>query len=420
MTSPVKPEAALFLFHLRVGARLALRALAPVLAAVVFLIYILRLEFALELARILFLEGSLVESGLIGTLILTGLARIVAPRIAAGGGGWARSLPVGGGALRVSAVLSMVVAEAPVLAVLAALAWIVTGPHPASAMTHIAGLVVGAAGAGLANLPSSAKPWTKALPVAVCFLSFAGDAAILALTAVLLVFSMAWPGKTAGSRKKRGPRGSLPPAAFFHGVALRAVRGRVLLAYVPPVVILGAAKLFLKNNELSRGSAFALSLFALSLSLIGFIGPAADLLAARRPAWPWLRSLPRSASSRVRDDALFFALLALPLFGGIAVLSRPAHEALYLAGPLAWFAVRGAGAMRESGDRPFGVLGQAVIEGIILSLVLALLPWTAALLAAATPIAFLLARNAERRLKPTRWVERHHSGAGDPLSWSAS
>jgi hypothetical protein len=308
-----------------------------------------------------------------------------------------------------------------VLAILAGLAWIVTGPHPASVAAHVAGLLVGAAAAGLANLPSSAKLWTKAPPIAICFLSFTGDPIVLAAAAALLALSLAWSGKAAARRRKRGPRGSLPPAAFFQGLALRAVRGRVLLAYVPPLIVLGAAKLFLKNNALSPDSASALSLFALSLSLIAFIGPAADLLAARRPAWPWLRCLPRSAAARVRDDAVFFALLALPpLIAGLAILRRPAHEALYLAGPLAWFAVRGAGAMRESGERPFGVLGQAVVEGIILSLVLALLPWTAGLLAAAAPVAFLLARNAERRLKPTRWAERHHSSAGDPLSWSAS
>ena len=420
MAFPVKPETALFLFHLRVGARLALRALAPVLAACLFVYYVLRPEFTLELARILFLEGSLLESGAVGTLLLTGLARIVAPRIAAGGGGWIRSLPVGGGALRLSAVLSLVVAEAPLLAALGGLAWVVTGPYPASVATRIAGVIVGAAAAGLANLPSPAKPWTKILPVAACFLSFSGAAAVLGAAAALLALYMALPGQTAPARKRRGPRASLPSTAFFQGLALRAVRGRIILAYVLPVVVLGATKLFLTNNELSAGSAFAVSLFGLALGLTAFIGPAADVLAARRPAWPWLRSLPRSAAARVRDDAIFLALLALPVAGGVAFLARPAREALYLAGPLAWFAVRGAGAMRESADRPFGVLGRIAVEGTILSLVLALLPWTAGLLAAATPVAFLIARNAERRLKPTRWAERHHSNAGDPLSWSAS
>jgi hypothetical protein len=76
--------------------------------------------------------------------------------------------------------------------------------------------------------------------------------------------------------------------------------------------------------------------------------------------------------------------------------------------------------MREAGDRPFGTLGTVAVEGTILSLVVALVPPASYILAAAAPAAFLLARNAERRLKPTLWAERHHSNAGDPLSWSAS
>jgi hypothetical protein len=123
----------------------------------------------------------------------------------------------------------------------------------------------------------------------------------------------------------------------------------------------------------------------------------------------------------VLDDAVLLAFLGLALVAfGPAILRQPAWQAVYLLGPLAWLAIRGAGAVRESGDRPFGALGQIAIEGAILSLVLALLPWTSFVLAAATPGAFLLARNAERRLKPTRWAERRHSSAGDPLSWSAS
>lgn len=416
----MRSEAALFLFHLRVGARLALRVLAPVLAAILFLFYVLRPEFVLELARILFHEGSLLESGTVGTVLLLGLGRVVAPRIAAGGGGWARSLPVGGSALRLSAVVSMVVAETPLLAVMGGLAWAVTAPDAARALTHVGGLIVGAAAAGLACLPAQAAPYAKLLPVGACFLTFAGSGIALGAAAALLVLSIAFPGRTSALRRRRGPRVSLPSAAFFHGLALRAVRGRIVLAYVPPAIVLGAARLFLANNDLAPGPAFSFCLFGLSLSLAAFIGPAADALAARRPAWPWLRSLPRSAATRVRDDALFLALFAVPIFGGLALLGRPAHEAFYLAGPLAWLAIRAAGAMREAGDLPFGVLGQVAIEGTILSLVLALLPWTSWLLAAASPVAFLLARSSERRLKPTRWAERHHSNAGDPLSWSAS
>lgn len=431
----MKARRALFLFHLRVGARLALRVLAPVLAVTLFLIYLLRPEFALELARILFVEGSLVESGLVGTLLLLGLARVVSPRIAAGSGGWSRSLPVGPRAQRVSSLIALFVGESPLLAVLGVFAWAVTDPGPMSGaafavrvaehlvrvLPHIIGLVAGAAAAGLVSLPSAIPRRIKVVPAAACFLSFAGDPTLLALSVLLPVVATVLPSGGSSPRKRRGPRRELPAGAFFQVLSLRAVRGRIALACLPALLVLGAARLFLANNNLAPRSAAAVSLFGLALALAAFIGPAADLLAARRPAWPWLRSLPRSAASRVMDDAILFALFGLPLvIIGLLSLQRPALQAVYLMGPLAWLAIRGAGAMREAGDRPFGALGQITIEGAILSLVLALLPWTSFLLAAAAPGAFLLARNTERRLKPTLWAERRHSNAGDPLSWSAS
>jgi len=416
----MRPEAAFFLFHLRVGGRLAMRVLAPVLAAALFLHYILGHEFVLELARILFLEASLIESGAIGTLLLLGLARTVAPRIAAGGDGWARSLPADGRALRWLAALSMIVAETPILAALGGLACAVTSPDLARIATHLAGLLVGSAAANLACLPALSPRWTRFIFGAVCFLSFSGSPLILGATAVLLIILSALPAASPAARRRRRPRRSLPAAAFFYGLSLRALRGRIILAYFPAAIILAAGWLFLENNELTAETAFSLSLFSLVLSLTAFIGLAAGSLAARRPAWPWLRSLPCSAAARVRDDALFIAVHALPLAAGLALLGRPWWEVAYLAGPLACLSFRGAWAMREAGDRPFGVLGLVAVEGTLLSLIVALLPWMSWLLAAAAPVAFLLARNAELRLKPTRWIERRHSSAGDPLSWSAS
>lgn len=431
---PLKPEAALFLFHLRVGARLALRVLAPVLAVALFFYYILRPEFAIELARILFLEGSLLESGTIGAILLLGLARIVAPRIASGELGWARSLPVARGSLRLSAVVSMVVAQAPLLAALGGLAWVVTAPEPMPATPyimrvlahivrvapHIVGLIIGASAADLACLQTPAAMWTKLVPIAACFLSFAGNAVGLVASVFLLVLSAVFPGRRVASKKRRGPRRNLPSSAFFLGLSLRAVRGRIVLAYVPPAIVLGLVCLFLANNDLASSTTSAVSLFGLALSLTTFIGTAAGILAARRPAWPWLRSLPRSAAARVRDDGLFLALLALPLAGGIALLRRPAWEAVYLVGPLAWFVSRAAGVMRESSDKPFGVLGRIIVEGTVLSLILALLPWASFVLAAGAPVALRSSRNADLHLKPTLWAELHHSDAGDPLSWGES
>jgi len=416
----MKAEVAFLRFHLRVGARLALRILAPVLAAVLFLFYILRPEFMLALARALYLEGSLAESGLVGTLLLLGMARAVMPRITAGRAGWARSLPADGRILHALEILSSVVAEAPLLMVLGALAWAVAGPSPERIALHLAGLLVGAAAAGLLYLQGPTSLKSKLLPAAACFLSFSGNGMLLVTAAAILALAMAAPVDAMRMRRRRRPRRSLPSACFFYWLSLRAVGARIVLAYIPPAIILAAGRLFLKNNELAANTAFSVSLFGLTLGLAVFIGLAAHALAARRPAWPWLRSLPLSSAARISSDALFLGLNALPLASGLALLGRQAWEVAFLAGPLAWFALRGAGAIREAADRPFGVLGQVFIEGTIISVSVAVLPWISWLLVVAAPVAFLFATRAERRLKPTRWAERHHLSTGDPLSWSAS
>jgi hypothetical protein len=340
------------------------------------------------------------------------------PRIAAGSAGWFRSLPVGRRASRLSAGLSVIVAEIPLLLLPTVLIVWIMAPDRDRIAAHVAGLIVGAAAAGLAVLPAASARWTRVIPLSACFASFAGGWASLAASSALLILAAVWPEK--GAPAPRGPRREVSQALFFPTLSLRAVRARMALAYVPAAAFLAAARLFLDNNRPGPRLAQAISFLAAGLSLAGFLGIAADLLAARRPAWPWLRSLPRSAAARVLDDVLLLALLALPLTAGLSVLARPIEEAAFLIGPAAWLSVRAAGIMRGSGDRPFGVLGQIGIEGSVISLALALWPWISFLFWPAVPVAFLLARDAERRVKPTRWLERHHSNAGDPLSWSAS
>ena len=416
----MRAETAFLRFHLRVGARLAARILAPALAVIFIVYYILRPEFVLALALALFVEGSLIESGLAGTLLLLGLARAVTPRISAGRAGWARSLPADGRALRAMEVLSSVVAGMPLLAVLAALAWSVAGPGPGRIAIRLAGLLAGAAAAGLFFLegPSSLK--RKTLPAVACFLSFSGHAMLLVAAVVLLTLAMAVPPKALGEPRRRISRRPLPAAIFFYGLSLRAVGARIVLAYLPPAFILAAGRLFLMNNVLTESASLSLSLFGITQAAAVSIGLAANTLVARRPAWPWLRSLPRSAGARIGSDALFLGLNALPLAMALALFGRPAREAALLVGPLAWLALRGAGAIRDAADRRFGALGPVFVEGTIISMSVAVMPWISGLIAAASPVAFLLARAAERRFKPTLWAERHHLDAGDPLSWSAS
>ena len=227
--------------------------------------------------------------------------------------------------------------------------------------------------------------------------------------------------RSAPARKHHGPRRRLLSFAFFPALALRAVRGRIALAYLPAVLVLGAAWLFLRNNDLAARPALALSLFGLSLAVTAFIATAADILASRRPVWPWLRSLPliggrpgagrrpspRPArfSSRRRPRPPSPAVAGSRLHPRPGGLARDPRRRDHARGRRPAF--RDARDGRRRGNDPVARSWPFV-------------PTASFLLATATPVAFLLARNAERRLKPTLWVERHHSNAGDPLSWSAS
>jgi hypothetical protein len=78
--------------------------------------------------------------------------------------------------------------------------------------------------------------------------------------------------------------------------------------------------------------------------------------------------------------------------------------------------LRAAAFMRHVAGQRTGA-GAYLTEGAFAAALLALLPWSAALALAATAPAFVVAREAERGQKVTRWMELHHASAGDALSW---
>jgi hypothetical protein len=80
-------------------------------------------------------------------------------------------------------------------------------------------------------------------------------------------------------------------------------------------------------------------------------------------------------------------------------------------------ALRGAAAIRS--DRGLSVGGlQLIAEGVLLSIVVALVPLAAVPVLALVPVGVHLASRAEQRVDIGRWHELHHLAAGDSLSWS--
>jgi hypothetical protein len=61
-----------------------------------------------------------------------------------------------------------------------------------------------------------------------------------------------------------------------------------------------------------------------------------------------------------------------------------------------------------------------MMTGVIFGTLIALVPWSAAVLLATTPLLLALAARRERRLVSSRWEELHHDAAGDPAWTSAS
>jgi|HubBroStandDraft_3_1064219.scaffolds.fasta_scaffold13160_4 hypothetical protein len=95
MLGPVRATARVFEFHLRVGARVALRALVAATAAAAGSLILLGPDFVQGLAMALFRDPSL-ASALLPLGAAAGVARVAAARVVTGLGGWLRHLPVSG------------------------------------------------------------------------------------------------------------------------------------------------------------------------------------------------------------------------------------------------------------------------------------------------------------------------------------
>jgi hypothetical protein len=419
---------ALVRFHLRVGARLALVVLAPVVAFACGAAGFFQVDFLRHLAATVFGSGSAGGRGgssgvLLATLAL-GVAAMAAPRVCRGLDGWVRHLPVSGGAHRRAATLAVAVAQLPLLAGLVTLAGLAV-----FASRGAAGLLVAALGlagttlaAAVATVPARRSLLTRTLALPAAALLATGRGPLLALGLALLVAADAVAGPlgrspAAAPHPGRGQR--IGGARLFEArIAWRALGWKLPESYVAGLLPLGAAALFVANNELAPQHVRLAAILGGGLALVLFLAEAGETLATRRPAWPWSRSLPGSARERVARDTLFLAAHALPLLALAALLTPRAL--LPLAGALPFLAARAAGALRRAPERRTGAAGEILLEGALTAALLALLPWLALLLLALTPLALAAAAARERRQKVSRWLELHHLAVGDPQSWSGS
>lgn len=235
---------ALLRFHLHVGARLALRVMAPLLAAVVGGMMLLGVDFINSFGALLF--GS--SGGLIIAFACLGVAWIAAPRICRGLDGWMRHLPVSGLAHRRAAMLAIAAAQVSLLLLLLvfAAAAVKNGAAP---WPSLAGLLVALPAAALAAMP--VRFWARPLALIAAFLPFSGGWLPVGLGAVLLIASDA----IAGPLRKTAPGISFARRGTGRWlearIAWRALGGSLPGAFLTGLLPLGAAVLFVRNNELA-------------------------------------------------------------------------------------------------------------------------------------------------------------------------
>ena len=197
--------------------------------------------------------------------------------------------------------------------------------------------------------------------------------------------------------------------------AWRAVRWRVLRAYGAALAALGATALFASNNPMPGPLLSATVRFGGAFAGALFMAILAQQLAVRRPVWPWARSLPHSSGQRILSDALILCLAAVPLLVCASLVDITGALTSLSAMPL--LSVRAAGHMRRLPERKTGS-SVVLVEGFAIAAALALFSWSSLVWLAGVPAAFGAARRLETRQKVTRWLELHHTAAGDPMSWS--
>jgi len=403
-------------FHLRTAVRLAARAMTPVAMALVAAAVLANEPAAIVRGLAEACVGRTAHpaaSPVVVAAILT-IASWIARRTTHGMNGWARSLAVGDRAHLDAAAAAIVLALMPV-----SVALIVVGlaggvdVSPARAT----GLAVSLVAVTAAVLPVRRRRLTGTLGVVAGWLALEGGWIGVLLAGVVAATARALSGGLATTpASPTRPRRQRSSAALGPLIALRALGHRIAAPALGALVVGLVAAAFAVNNELDPAVAAAAERLAAVAAVTVVVAGLAELLAVRRPTWPWARSLPVSALARAAADAALLGASAVPVLAAAAVVAPlPALAALAATPTIAAVA---AGSVRRAAVRASGASGEVLAAGLLAAAWIALAPVVSLGLLAALPPALLWAAERDRRLKATAWHERHHLAVGDPLSWS--
>jgi hypothetical protein len=405
---------ALLLFHIRVGTRVAVRAFAPLFAAVLagIILQTYPVEMVKSIASRLYSPRPALEDVLLATAFAFIFPAWAVPKLTLGLLGWMRHLPISQIGNRRGMALALGVTQVPLAVSLLLLAAVAHELGLPTGYALMRWCVILAAGA-IAAAPARRQLLTSPLCIAAALLTLSSNRWMLLPSIACLVAADAFAGPLR-ERPRRKPWRAAGSFLSFR-IAWRALGWEPIMCYLLSGIPLGATALFISNNGLAGPWAAGSARFGGTLAVLILISGLARRLALRRPPWPLARSFPWSAAHRVGNDALFLGLHALPLIVFVYWLHPSALASLLALTP--YLSIRGAGSMRQLPARRTGE-GAFIAEGIFVAGSCALLPWAAAgWLAAALP-AFYAARRAELHQKVTLWLELHYATVGDSLSWS--
>jgi hypothetical protein len=407
---------ALLIFHLKAGVRIAVRSFAPFFSAILALI-MLSIDPAgtvIAIATAIFAQRPSLAAVLPTVALAFLFPAWAAPKLSHGLHGWIRHLAFTSRHNRRGMALALIAVQMPLGVTLLCLTFV----------AHTRGLSIGGPAlrwllvllsGSVAALPVRRRLLTAAMSAVAALLAFLGIWGQLLCAVLVLLAAEAVSGPLRCLRRHSSWRDT--NSLFGFSITWRALGWRVGAATLIALLPLGAAALFIANNDpppsIEAGAARLGGCMAIVVLLAGL----ADKIALRRPPWPLARSFPWSAAQRVTSDALFLSLHGLPLVCILSVRHPVSGICVLSLTPL--LALRAATYIRRISQLRAGAV-HFLAEGSALAGLLSLLPWAGLLCLAATPLAFITARNSERSLKVTRWTDRHHEAIGDPLSWSES
>jgi len=409
------PAKAVFLFHLQVGTRLALRIFIPVVSIFFALYYLLRPELFNSLMALI-LDGGFLLSGVSTTLFCLIIAGFASHRICLGLNGWIRHLPTGSSIHRRMAGIAIFIAQIPVLTIMAGLAFIAMKLYKVTVAPFLVGLPLAGLSCGLCVLPAQKKYITRPMMIFTSTCLASNNWSILGVGILLLIASDALSGPLVFKKKRTRFHNPFKGSLLVAVINWRALRLRPLIPYLLSLPFLGAAQLFIANNNPAPLLAEQVIRFGGALSLVLFCSIFANMLASRRPPWPWIRSLPWSAKTRIAWDVSFVSVHALPLVVLVGIMNLRVMIPLAVTLPL--LGVYSAYSIRRAPESAMGASGKVLLQGTFGSLFLCLFPWSSLFFLALTPLVLIEATKAEKHQKVSRWLELHHLAAGDSLSWS--